>query len=113
MDVVPREVVAYEAANGNCPFEAWWDSIRDQRSRDILKSRMARIRLGNLGDVRALGNGIHEFKIDIGPGYRIYFGNVGGRVVLLTGGDKKTQKKDVKNSLDYLTDYRRRSIEII
>jgi putative addiction module killer protein len=65
--------------------------------------------LGNFGDVRTLGKGLSELRIDVGPGYRVYF-MVEGQwiVVLLCGGDKATQQKDIRRAREYLADYRRR-----
>ena len=61
---------------------------------------MARVRLGNLGETRDVGEGVHEMKIDYGPGYRLYFGNAGANVVLLLcGGDKSTQEADSRSPL--------------
>ncbi|HCU23444.1 MAG TPA: addiction module killer protein, partial [Deltaproteobacteria bacterium] len=71
--------------------------------------RIARIRKGNLGYCRDVGKGVTELKIDFGPGYRIYFGRRGNEiVVLLSGGDKKSQWKDIKAAHEYWADYRRR-----
>ena len=71
--------------------------------------RLERLRLGNFGDVRTLGKGLSELRIDVGPGYRVYF-MVEGQwiVVLLCGGDKATQQKDIRRAREYLADYRRR-----
>ena len=65
--------------------------------------------MGNFGDVRTLGKGLSELRIDVGPGYRVYF-MVEGQwiVVLLCGGDKATQQKDIRRAREYLADYRRR-----
>jgi putative addiction module killer protein len=71
--------------------------------------RLERLRLGNFGDVRSVGKGLSELRIDVGPGYRVYF-MVEGRsiVVLLCGGDKTTQQEDIRRAREYLADYRRR-----
>jgi putative addiction module killer protein len=71
--------------------------------------RLERLRLGNFGDARSLGKGLSELRIDMGPGYRVYF-MVEGRsvVVLFCGGDKSSQQRDIRRVREYLTDYQRR-----
>lgn len=83
-----------------------------QRSKRPKRGRLDRVRLGNLGQYRSAGEGVFELKIDFGPGYRVYFGQEGNTVViLLCGGDKKTQDKDIKSAREYWADYRRRRHE--
>jgi putative addiction module killer protein len=68
-----------------------------------------RVRLGNLGDVRAVGSGVFELKIDYGTGYRVYFSPVGAAIVLLlVGGDKRSQDKDILKAQAYWKDYEQR-----
>ena len=65
--------------------------------------------LGNLGDCHGVGDGVQELRIDYGPGYRVYFGQVGSTIVLLLcGGDKSTQAKDIEQAKRYWSEYRRR-----
>ena len=69
--------------------------------------RLERIKLGNLGDFRSVGEGVCELRIDYGPGYRVYFGRIGNIIViLLLGGDKSTQNRDIKKAIEYWIDYR-------
>ena len=69
--------------------------------------RLERIKLGNLGDFRSVGEGVCELRIDYGPGYRIYFGQIGNIIViLLLGGDKSTQNRDIRKAIEYWKDYR-------
>jgi putative addiction module killer protein len=71
--------------------------------------RLERLRLGNFGDARSLGKGLSELRIDIGPGYRVYFMVEGKSVVVLfCGGDKASQQQDIRCAREYFTDYRRR-----
>ena len=71
--------------------------------------RLERLEKGNKGDVRSVVNGVSELRIDYGPGYRVYFGQFGAKIVLLLcGGDKITQAQDIKKAQEYWSDYRRR-----
>ena len=74
--------------------------MRDIRARARILVRIERLSLGNPGDVKPVGEGVSEMRIDYGPGYRVYFKKIGQRVVvLLAGGDKRTQAKDIKSAL--------------
>lgn len=99
----------YVAANGSRPFAEWLCSLPDRSAAARVQIRLDRLRLGNFGDARPLGKGLSELRIDAGPGYRVYF-LVEGRsvVVLLCGGDKATQQKDIRRAKEYFADYRRR-----
>lgn len=77
-------------------FARWLRGLRDQQARDRIAVRIRRLSLGNPGDVRAVGDGISEMRIHYGPGYRVYFVGRGDAVViLLAGGDKDTQYRDI------------------
>ena len=106
MEVQPRQIENYLRADGTSPFENWYDSLRDTKARVIIKSRLDRVEFGNLGDCSSVGDGVFELRIDYGPGYRVYFGQVGLTIVLLLiGGDKKTQKQDIEKAKEYWEDY--------
>lgn len=78
-------------------FDAWFAQLRDRKARARIQARIDRLSLGNAGQHRVLANGLRELKIDHGPGYRVYYverGNV--LVVLLSGGDKRTQRQDIE-----------------
>jgi len=108
MNVIPRELVEYETENGKCPFTEWLDGLKDVVARAIVRKRLNRIRMGNFGNTRSVGEGIFELKIDFGPGYRIYYGLDGDLlVVLLCGGDKGSQARDIQKASEYWQDYRR------
>jgi putative addiction module killer protein len=78
-------------------FDVWLLSLRDDRARARIQARILRLSLGNPGDVKPVGEGISEMRIDHGPGYRVYFRQHGQvLILLLSGGDKSTQDKDIK-----------------
>jgi putative addiction module killer protein len=97
----------YQTERGKCPFTQWLHDLSDRKAQSLIHLRLERLRMGNFGTSKSLGNGIHELKIDVGPGYRVYFSKVGAVVVLLLcAGDKKTQQKDIAKAKEYLTDYK-------
>lgn len=86
-------------------FAKWIDGLQDIRARARILVRIERLRAGNPGDVKPVGDGISELRIDYGPGYRVYFKKMGQKVIiLLAGGDKKTQSKDIKTALSLSRD---------
>jgi len=110
MDIMSHILEEYVTQEGKNPFRKWLHALRDVRARAKIRIRLNRARLGNFGDAKSVGNGVSELRISYGPGYRVYFAQTGNRIVLLLcGGDKSTQKRDVKRALDYWLDYQRRS----
>ncbi|HEY3302929.1 MAG TPA: type II toxin-antitoxin system RelE/ParE family toxin [Candidatus Binatia bacterium] len=108
MEVSERQVDSYVRPDGSCPFDDWMDSLRDQRARAKIRARIVRVRLGNLGTCEPVGSGVLELKIDYGPGYRVYFGQVGTKlVILLCGGDKSSQSEDIRKAIEYWEDYKK------
>ncbi|MCP5058457.1 MAG: type II toxin-antitoxin system RelE/ParE family toxin [bacterium] len=106
---IEQEVRVFARSDGSEPFTEWLRKLRDGTSRNRIRQRIARVRLGNFGDVRSVGGGVHELRIHVGPGYRVYFGREGDAVViLLCGGDKGSQKRDIKSAQDDWHDYRSR-----
>jgi putative addiction module killer protein len=80
-------------------FERWLNRLKDRTGRAKILVRIRRLAFGNPGDVRPVGNGISEMRIDHGPGYRVYFVQRGAaRVLILCGGDKTTQERDIKRA---------------
>ncbi len=80
-------------------FAKWIDNLKDIRAKAKVLVRIERLTMGNLGDVKAVGKNISELKISYGPGYRIYFKQHGNKlIILLAGGDKKSQQKDIKTA---------------
>jgi putative addiction module killer protein len=77
-------------------FSAWMDGLRDMQATARIAIRIRRLSLGNFGDVKSVGGGVSELRIDYGPGYRLYFTRRGATlVILLCGGDKRTQDRDI------------------
>lgn len=86
-------------------FSRWLESLRDRVARARIQARIIRLGLGNPGDVRSVGEGVSEMRIDYGPGYRVYFVQKGSElVILLAGGDKGTQSKDIKRAIELAQD---------
>ena len=84
-------------------FTRWIDGLQDIRARARILVRIERLAAGNPGDVKPVGEGVSEMRINYGPGYRVYFNKIGQKVViLLAGGDKKTQSKDIKTAIRLL-----------
>lgn len=82
-------------------FAKWIDGLRDVRARARILVRIERLAEGNPGDVRPVGEGVSEMRIDYGPGYRVYYKKQGSKlVILLAGGDKRSQSRDIKNALN-------------
>ncbi len=82
-------------------FAAWFDELPDRQARARITARIRRLSLGNPGDVKPLGSGVSEMRIDYGPGYRVYFVGRGNSVtVLLCGGDKRSQDRDIARALE-------------
>jgi len=77
-------------------YAAWFEGLKDLRARGRITARMVRVSLGNLGDAKAVGDGVSELRVDYGPGYRVYFARRGQTIVLLLcGGDKSSQDRDI------------------
>jgi putative addiction module killer protein len=103
------EVRRYRTATGKYPFEVWLAGLRDARARARISVRLLRLQTGLFGDCKSVGAGVHELRIDYGPGYRIYFGQEGQTLVLLLcGGDKGTQTSDIEKAHGYWQDYKAR-----
>jgi putative addiction module killer protein len=82
-------------------FSDWFAGLRDREARARITVRIRRLALGNPGDVKAVGSGVSEMRIDYGPGYRVYFVSRGNTVVvLLCGGDKRQQERDIARALE-------------
>jgi putative addiction module killer protein len=99
------QIKVFERA-GRAPFWDWLKGLRDIRARARIRTRLDRLAMGNWGDHRALGGGVTELKMDWGPGYRVYLGKIGNTLVLLLcGGDKRTQQQDITLAKIYLKEY--------
>ena len=106
MQVVTEKIIRkYVTPNGEEPFSNWLGSLHDE-VRYRVKERLWRVMLGNLGDYKFVGEGVFELRLNFGAGYRIYFENHGNTVVLLLcGGDKSTQRKDIARAIVYWKKY--------
>ena len=92
----------YIEDDGGAPFIEWLSKLRDRNAHAKIGARLNRVKLGNFGIFKALGDGVYELKIDYGPGYRLYYAMNGKTVVfLLIGGDKASQAQDVKAAKTY------------
>ncbi len=88
-------------------FDAWLSRLRDRQALTRIAARIDRLALGNPGDVKAVGSGVSEMRIDYGPDYRIYFTQRGSRIVLLLcGGDKRTQAADIALAIKIAADWK-------
>jgi putative addiction module killer protein len=86
-------------------YALWFSRLRDRRAKARIDTRIRRLSLGNPGDVKPVGGGISELRIDYGPGYRIYFIQLGSTlIVLLAGGDKRTQRQDIAEAIELACD---------
>jgi putative addiction module killer protein len=102
----PRRLEYFERVEGDYPFRDWFMGIKDPKTRHRLKVRLRKLEMGNPGSWRALGAGVIELKEDFGPGYRIYVGEDGLRlVILLAGGTKSSQGNDIQKAKAYWASY--------
>ncbi len=98
----------FRTYSGTLPFAEWFTTLRDDRAKQVILARLARVRAGNLGRTRSVGSGVHEFIIDFGPGYRVYFGQLGKElIIILCGGGKRTQNDDITKAKNYWTEYKK------
>ena len=107
LNTQPRELEFYRTSNGQVPFTEWFESIRDQKTLTRIRNRLTRVEVGNFGDCQSVGGGVFELRLHFGPGYRIYFGEVNNTIVLLLcGGDKSSQTRDIERAKTYWRDYK-------
>ena len=108
--VEPLRLLYYQTRDRRVPFRDWATGIVDPLAYAALMARLARLRLGLFGDCKPVGEGVKELRIDIGPGYRAYVASAGtGVVLLLCGGDKRSQPRDIRRAKNYWRDYEERS----
>lgn len=88
-------------------FDDWLEHLRDERAKGRIVQRLVRLAAGNPGDVKPVGEGVSELRIDYGPGYRVYYLQRGEEIiVLLCGGDKSTQDRDIRKAKEIAEDWR-------
>jgi putative addiction module killer protein len=103
------EIVHYLTPTGEDPFQSWLDELEDVKARVAVLRRVDRIAAGNFGDHKFSRNGVWELRLDVGPGYRVYFGRHGiTLVLLLCGGTKRTQSSDIDRAVRFFADLQRR-----
>jgi len=106
VEAATRRLEVYVTAARRIPFLEWLESLRELSARAIVRTRLDRVRLGDLGDCRSLGGGLHELRIGFGPGFRVYFAHLSGEtILLLCGGPKRSQKADIARARRCWRDY--------
>jgi putative addiction module killer protein len=100
-----RTLSFYRTKENTEPCHDWLSGLRDKEGRATIRTRLNRVQNGNLSNCKSVGDGVHELKIDLGPGYRVYFGTDGDSIILLYGGDKDTQVRDIVKAKQYWSDY--------
>ena len=104
-----KDLIYYQTSSGTIPFRDWLGKLRDERGRQRIEARLGYVRRGNFGVTNSVGGGVQELKINFGPGYRVYFARMGDQIlVLLCGGDKSTQTKDILKAKSYWADFKDR-----
>ncbi len=102
------EIRKYRRADGVIPFDRWMAKLRDERAKARVLVQVDRLRLGLAGDWKSVGEGVFELRVYEGRGYRVYFGREGKAIViLLCGGDKSTQRRDIELARAYWREHRR------
>ena len=105
-----HEIHIYQTEDGRIPYEEYMDALRDRQAKLLIARRVQRAAVGNFGDHHSLDGGLHEMRLDYGPGYRVYYIYNGQTVViLLLAGDKSTQNADIKTARAYQADFKRRN----
>ena len=100
----------YLTASGGDPYQEWLDRLKDLTGRIAIQRRVDRIAVGNFGDHKFCTEGVWELRVDVGPGYRVYYAQAGKTIVLLLcGGTKRTQATDIRTAVKYRQDYQRRT----
>ena len=104
------ELRYFQTVDGRRPLLEWLSGLADKEARARILARLAVVAAGSLGDARSVGEGVLELRVRWGPGYRVYFARDGQvAVLLLCGGDKRSQAQDIKDAKDYFNDFKRRS----
>lgn len=105
-----HEIIHYLDEAENDLYQNWLDGLRDRVAKVAIIKRVARMEMGLFGDCKSLREGVWELRIDVGAGYRVYYAHVGKRVILLTsGGDKKSQRRDIERAVKLLMDWEKRN----
>jgi putative addiction module killer protein len=103
------EIRIYTDRQAAKPLIEWLEALKDLRAKAQIKARMVRVAAGNFGDCKPVRDGVQELRIDYGPGYRVYLSRQGPiLVLLLCGGDKADQSRDIERAIEYLNDWKER-----
>ncbi len=106
----PKQLVFYADENGTEPFQVWINNLRDKQGRRRIINRLFRVQQGNYRDVEPIGEGLSELRLFFGSGYRVYFGeDAGNIIVILCGGDKNSQSRDIDEAKAYWKEYQSRA----
>lgn len=112
MEVKKKIMEYYYRHDGKTPFKEWLYGLKDWDGRAKIRNYLDRLESGNFNNTKFLGNGVYELKIHFGPGYRVYFGLANSKTVLLIlGGDKKTQPKDIEKAKKCWKEYKEKKYE--
>jgi putative addiction module killer protein len=112
VEIEPRTIRYYITETGRVPFRDWYSELKDTKAKIAIQTRLTRVERGLVGDCKPVGHGVFELRIFIGPGYRVYLGLKGKSwVILLCGGDKDSQYRDINVAHAYWNDYMRRTQE--
>ncbi|MGC8697522.1 MAG: type II toxin-antitoxin system RelE/ParE family toxin [Halothiobacillus sp.] len=100
----------YQTPDGKIPYRAWLAGLSDRQARARIVARVLRMKGGNFGDCKPMREGVWELRIDHGTGYRVYYARSGKKIILLlTGGDKRTQQTDISTAVRYWQDWQARN----
>lgn len=104
--IVPKTILIYQDKDGQEPYTVWFNGLKDTQGKARIEARIRRVEAGLFGDCEPIGKGVKELRLFFGPGYRVYFGeDAENIVILLCGGDKSTQKQDIKTAQEYWKEY--------
>ena len=105
------ELRRYQLEDESAPVTEWLAGLRDMRARAQIEVRLRRVSAGNFGDCKPVGEGVSELRVDIGAGYRVYYGRHGlALIILLCGGDKRSQQFDIARSQAYWVNWKERNL---
>lgn len=108
--MIEIDIEIYETANGKRPLEEWIEDLGEWHTQAKIWTRIDRLKMGNFGDCKTLQDGVCELRIHYGPGIRIYYGKIGTKLILLLcGGDKGSQEKDIAKAKGYFKEFQEKS----
>jgi putative addiction module killer protein len=102
-----KTVKIYQDSSGKEPYRIWIRTFTDMTTKARIQQRIRRLEMGNFGDCKFVGLGVWELRLDFGPGYRVYYAEEGNKIIiLLCGGNKKTQQRDIEKAQFYWQEYK-------